>query len=205
MVNGMLASLVLNGEKRKLSDKETIQTAAGAGAISALVYSPVDLTTIQQQKLSKNPFQTVSFLAKEYGVQSLFRGFSACAVREAIYTAGYLGLAPVITSHLSTTDYFKDSPLLASISGACAAGTIAAILTHPVDTVKTIIQADVAATQYSNARSTMITLYNEQGIQSMFRGAIPRTVRVCGAFFICMSLNEMAIRWKNNLALIPSR
>lgn len=205
MANGMLASAVLRGETRKLTNIETIGTAAGAGVISAFVYSPVDLTTIQQQKLSKNPFQTVSFIAKEYGVKTLFRGFSACAVREAIYTAGYLGLAPVITAQLSTTDYFKDSPLLACISGACGAGTIAAILTHPVDTAKTIIQADITGKQYPNARSTLTTLYNEQGIQSMFRGFIPRTVRVCGAFFVCMTLREMTIRWKNDLPLLPSR
>jgi len=198
MVNGMLGSTLLKGENRKLSDKETICTAAGAGIISSFLYSPVDLTTIQQQKLNKNPFQTITYLMKEYGTLSIFRGISSCAVREAIYTAGYLGLAPVITSHLTNTDYFKENRFLASVSGACAAGIIAATLTHPVDTAKTIMQADMSGTTWKNARSTTIILFNEQGISSLYRGFIPRTIRICGAFFVCMSLNEMATRWKNN-------
>ena len=44
MVNGILGNIVLGGEKRELTDLETIATACGAGVVSALVYSPVDLT-----------------------------------------------------------------------------------------------------------------------------------------------------------------
>ena len=39
---------------------------------------------------------------------ALWRGLSACVVREAIYTAGYLGLAPIATESLvKSVDYFK--------------------------------------------------------------------------------------------------
>ena len=49
MVNGLFQGLALRGEKRALTDWEQIYTAAGAGATSALVYSPVDLTTISEE------------------------------------------------------------------------------------------------------------------------------------------------------------
>merc|ERR1711862_1030961 len=119
---------------------------------------------------------------------------------EAIYTAGYLGLAPVITLRLSSTDYFKENTFLSGITGACTAGIIAAILTHPIDTAK----ADIPAKEWTNARSTIVRLYNEQGYQSLCRGFMPRTTRICGAFFICISLREMTIRWKNGLPLFSS-
>jgi solute carrier family 25 2-oxodicarboxylate transporter 21 len=102
LLNGMLGSLVLRGEIRNLTDGEKMCTSAGAGALSALVYGPVDLTTIQQQKLGLNPIQTLSAVIKKHGNLSIFRGFCATAIRESIYTAGYLGMGPVVTAGLVT-------------------------------------------------------------------------------------------------------
>ena len=48
MLNGILGTVMLGGEKRELTDAEKMTTSAGAGALSAFVYTPVDLTTIQQ-------------------------------------------------------------------------------------------------------------------------------------------------------------
>lgn len=203
MTNGLLQKMVLlmdstndNNEQRALSDVETIATAATAGAVSALIYSPVDLMTIQQQKLSMNPIQTVRHILSNYGIRGLYRGFASCAVRESIYTAGYLGFSPVLLSHLMTkTDLFQDG-LTAKIIGSCVAGATAAIITHPVDTAKTVIQADIGAKEWKTARHAAKVLYTERGWNSLFVGVIPRTIRLCGAFFICTIIREMAIDTK---------
>jgi len=197
MVNGFLGRLALRGEQRELTSVETICTAAGAGALSAFVYSPVDLTTIQQQKLSMNPMQTVQHVVKEHGAMAMGRGISAMMVREAIYTAGYLGLAPVATATLSQqVDYFKDKPFAAGVTGACFAGTLAALLTHPVDTAKTCIQADLTGVKWTSARQALPLLIKEGGIRSCYKGGAARTLRLCGAFFIVMNLREYAIDFK---------
>jgi solute carrier family 25 2-oxodicarboxylate transporter 21 len=150
MVNGMLQRLVrivqpgtdaATSEIRRLSDGEMMVTAAGAGAISALVYSPVDLLTINQQKLEKNVLDTGRQLYSHYGLGGLYRGLAACAIREAMYTAGYLGLAPVLSAHLVQDPRLSDTPFFASVMGACLAGSTAAVLTHPVDTAKTCVQS----------------------------------------------------------------
>ena len=85
MVNGVLQGMALRGEKRALTDFEQMYTAAGAGAISALVYSPVDLTTIQQQKLNLNPVATMGTIVKDYGMAGVFRGFVSMAVLSLIH------------------------------------------------------------------------------------------------------------------------
>lgn len=204
-INGLLQGLVRSNSadktpNRKLTDLEVIGTAAGAGALSSFVYSPVDLTTIQQQNLSKNPVDALRHIVKHHGfTNGLFRGIAACAVRESIYTAGYLGLSPVVTAHLSgSADFFKNNPLVAKITGASIAGTAAALITHPVDTAKTVIQADIGAKEYPNARTALIRLFREQGIESLYRGAIPRTVRICGAFFVCTTIQDFAIDYKTS-------
>ena len=177
-------------------------TAAGAGAISSLVYSPVDLLTIQQQKLEKGVLETGRYIYTHHGgLQGLYRGLSACAVREAVYTAGYLGLAPVLTAHLvKDIPSLSDRPFMAGVVGACLAGTTAAILTHPVDTAKTCVQSDMQGTVWPNARAAMPKLVAEGGIPSLFKGMVPRTFRLCGAFFVCMTLQDMAIGYKTEQA-----
>ena len=52
-VNGGLERLILAGDaSRELRAHEKIGAAMGAGAISSILYSPLDLVVIQQQKLA---------------------------------------------------------------------------------------------------------------------------------------------------------
>lgn len=210
MVNGMMQKLVrtvrpgddpTTADVRKLSDLETMVAAASAGIISSSVYGPVDLITIQQQKLEKSVLQTGQHLLSNYGLTGLFRGVAACATREAIYTAGYLGLAPVLTAHIVKDSNFAEKPFAAGVLGACLAGTTAAILTHPVDTVKTCIQSDMTGTKWPSTMVSLQHLYKEGGLASLYKGMIPRTIRTCGAFFVCMTLQDAATRYKNKIIL----
>lgn len=202
MINGLLQRAVLlrNGDNKHrttLSDRETIATSAAAGAISAIVYTPVDLITIQQQKLSFHPYQTAHYIVNQYGLAGLLRGFSSCAVREALYSAGYLGIAPLLTCYLSQHLFSQQQPSLAAgIAGASLAGIFVSTLTHPVDTCKTLVQSDLSKRIYPNAIATASILYRRGGLSSLFVGLIPRVTRICGAFFICMSLRDMAITYK---------
>ena len=197
MLNGLLGNLMLKGEKRELTDLEKMTTSAGAGAMSACVYGPVDLTTIQQQKLGLNPLQTLRHVMHEHGSTSIFRGFSACAVREAIYTAGYLGLGPVATVAL-VEGPMKENPFAAAVTGACFAGVAAGLLTHPFDTAKTCIQADMKGEEFRTARQTIPKLIRERGFTSLFRGGAARALRNCGAFYIVISLREYFIDYKTS-------
>jgi hypothetical protein len=98
-VNGTFEGMITGGA-RSLNDAEVIGVAMAAGATSAILYSPVDLVTIQQQKLNQSMMGTISHITKNYGVASLWRGFVPTAMREAVYTSGYLGIAPVVCKRL---------------------------------------------------------------------------------------------------------
>lgn len=212
-VNGMLQKVlravrpgtgVSQGEGdsvRPLTDGEMLATAAGAGVVSALVYSPVDLLTIQQQKLDKSLLDTLRFIYQHHGGwKGLYRGLSVCAIREAVYTAGYLGLANVLSARFVQDPHFAEQPFLASVLGACLAGTTAAVLTHPLDTAKTCMQSDLSGKIWPTARAAMPKLVAQGGIPSLFKGFVPRTVSLCWAFFACMSLQNLAIGYKSEQA-----
>ena len=197
-VNGGLERLILAGDaSRELRAHEKIGAAMGAGAISSILYSPLDLVVIQQQKLATSISGALSAVTKEHGVAALFRGFTSCAVRESIYTAGYLGGGPVATQHIkSMHPFFSENEQAARIAGSCFAGTMAAGMTHPVDTAKTCMQGDMASKTYRNARSALGEVYREHGVGGLYRGGAARTARICGAFFIVDNVREAAMKYK---------
>ena len=66
---------------------------------------------------------------------------AATAVRDSLYTSGYLGICPVMNDWLQSqpwmSDYHGSTPLLVSgITG----GLFAAVASQPADTVKTRMQ-----------------------------------------------------------------
>lgn len=194
-VNGGLERMILNGETRELQAIEKIGAAMGAGAISSILYSPLDLVVIQQQKLATSIGGALKAVTSEHGAMALFRGFSSCAVRESIYTAGYLGVGPVATQQIKGMHpFFSENEQAARIAGSCFAGTMAAVMTHPVDTAKTCTQGDLTGKTYKNARSAVGQIYSEHGIGGLYRGGAARTVRICGAFFIVDNVREAAMK-----------
>jgi hypothetical protein len=208
VVQGLLLSMMMGGDDkiRQPTTRETLLSAAGAGFVSATVYSPVDLITIQQQKLKHaHPMQTLQFILekchnhRKSGLYGLYRGYAACAIRGSIYTTGYLGLAPIITSRLRTE---SASPFyathLATAAGACISGILSAVVSHPFDTAKTCLQSEIIGQRYRNTLQTILLRFRIGGLTSLYKGLAPRLIRNCGAFFVVNSVREMAIHLKMN-------
>ena len=194
-INGAIERAITGGT-RGMSDAEQIGCAMAAGALSSALYSPVDLTVIQQQKMGLGPAGTVSAVIKQGGLGKMWRGTVSCAARESIYTAGYLGLGPVLTNKIKASQP-ELGDLTASIIGSSLAGTLAAGVTHPIDTAKTMMQSDLAGTRYSSASSALSEAYKSGGIGALYKGGLARTVRICGAFFIVGNIREFAVAGKN--------
>jgi len=196
-LNGVIGKYMFGeSSSTPLSDGTKILASTMAGAGSAVLYSPVDLVNIQQQKLVKSPVETFNYIRGNHGFLSLWRGMSAMAVREGIYTAGYLGLAPVLTNYFASMPG-REEKYLQNAIGACAiAGVTAALVTHPVDTAKTVVQADLAGNQFKSAIQAMPKLYAEGGIGAFYRGGAARCVRTVGAFIVVSSMREAMIQHK---------
>ena len=88
------------------------------------------------------------------------RGITPTMVREGIYTASYLGLAPVIRQALRESGH---SDTVAFVGSASASGLTAGTLTHPFDTAKTRMQSNIDGSNpaYRTTFSTLGTLMSE--------------------------------------------
>jgi len=202
------AQMVLNGafekyvfgatEANPINDVKKMCSACMAGACSALIMSPMELTMIHQQKRSLGPLQTLQWVYNTHGFKAIWRGFSAMAIREAIYTGGCLGLSPVLTKLIHEAHGSDNMPLVDMLVGSLVAGVSAAVLTHPADTVKTVYQADIGGAKYSSPLSPVPQLFSEGGLGAFYRGGSARTIQVCGAFFIITSMREAYTQHKTN-------
>eukprot|EP00931_Biecheleriopsis_adriatica_P033896 TRINITY_DN19649_c0_g1_i1.p1 TRINITY_DN19649_c0_g1~~TRINITY_DN19649_c0_g1_i1.p1 ORF type:complete len:300 (+),score=51.90 TRINITY_DN19649_c0_g1_i1:86-985(+) len=198
-LNGLFEKRIFGAtDTDPLSDAGKIGAACLAGGCSSVVYSPVDLTMIHQQKRSMGPFQTLQWVHHAHGMAAIWRGMSATALREGIYTAGYLGLAPVLTCRLQEMPGWEEAHLTNALCGSCVAGTLSALLTHPTDTAKTVYQADIKGVKYTSAITSARNLYAEGGVRAFYRGGLARTIRLCGAFFIVSSMREGLIQYKTH-------
>lgn len=93
-VGGRFKSMITGGEARQLSLFEEMSAGIGAGTISAVVGSPLELIMIQQQRKGGGvPARVGNILEKPV---NFTRGFIGCAVREALWTCGYLSIPPVV-------------------------------------------------------------------------------------------------------------
>jgi len=202
--NGIIESLITQNQ-RNVTDNEKLFTSATAGFISALIYSPVDLITIQQQNQAKAMTETFKIIFNEYGFRGLSRGFFSCGLRECVYSCGYLGMAPVLTDFFKRRNHHsadtlpnqsESSDFLFSLYGAISAGIISTYVTHPVDTIKTLLQADISRKRFSNMLAAGNELFQKGGVRAFYKGAVPRCIRTMGAFFIISFCREKWIQWK---------
>jgi hypothetical protein len=175
-IGGALKKKVTGGQNRKLKPMEEIGCGLGAGIISATVGSPLELIMIQQQRKGKTTMATLKDVATPNNVT---RGFLGAAVREGLWTVGYLSIPPIVRTQLMTKfpDTF-DSNAKARIPAALLGGLFACYLTHPFDTIKTCMQGDIERLKFKGFTHTASVVHAESGIPGFYRGATFRYGRM---------------------------
>jgi len=186
---GKLKQMVLGGETRRLTLAEEMSCGIGAGTVSAFVGSPLELIMIQQQRKGGSTIATIKNIANP---STIGRGFIGAAVREALWTCGYLSIPPIVRRTLMENypQQFPDNTT-ARVPAALLGGLFACYLTQPFDTVKTCMQGDIERQVYGSFSQTAKKLYSESKIPGFYRGATFRYGRMVCAVFIMDSLKEM--------------
>ena len=175
-VGGLLKKQVLGDSKRGLLPAEEMGCGLGAGMVSALVGTPLELVMIQQQRKGGGTMETIKYTVNG---GHLGRGFVGCAVREGLWTCGYLSIPPIVRKNLRENypETF-DSDDKARIPASLLGGLFACYLTQPFDTIKTCMQGDVERVTYGSLIDTGKKIMNESGIQGFYRGATFRYARM---------------------------
>ena len=184
-VGGKLKNIVTGGEAktRHLSLAEELICGIGAGTVSGLAGSPLELIMIQQQRKGGSTGATIKNILQS--PPDVYRGFIGCAIREALWTCGYLSIPPVVRRTLmeSYPDTFTTNDK-ARVPAALIGGLFACYMTQWADTIKTCMQGDIERSTYGTFTQTAKSIYAESGITGFYRGATFRYGRMACAVFI---------------------
>ncbi|KAG5437491.1 hypothetical protein PCANB_000919 [Pneumocystis canis] len=194
-----------------------ILAGASAGGCQVVFTNPLEIVKIRLQVQgefvnsgSEVPRRNALWIVKNLGFQGLYRGASACLLRDIPFSAIYF---PTYF-HLKN-DYFKESPDKKLgvgehlISGAVA-GIPAAYFTTPADVIKTRLQVEArkGETNYKSIRHAFTTIIKEEGFGALFKGGSARVFRSSPQFACTLTVYEalqtLFLRPKHSSQLITS-
>eukprot|EP00927_Polykrikos_kofoidii_P010565 TRINITY_DN14453_c0_g1_i6.p1 TRINITY_DN14453_c0_g1~~TRINITY_DN14453_c0_g1_i6.p1 ORF type:complete len:310 (-),score=30.40 TRINITY_DN14453_c0_g1_i6:297-1175(-) len=175
------------------SDKQTMFASIFAGAGSAIVQSPCQLVEINQQKHGGTIHDMVKRVLKERGLLTFWRGGSMTAIREGIFCASFIAIAPLIRRQLDTSCPGMLPGTSAAVSSVIS-GAVGGAISHPADTLKTRLQGGVFAGAVGSPvrpRDAWMELKNSGGlIGKLYAGYVPRAFRLSCCTFIYGFLTE---------------
>lgn len=175
-VGGAAKKAILGSETRPLKAYEEMGAGVFAGVMSAFVGSPLELVMIQQQRKGGSTLSAIGNIANP---STIGRGFIGAAVREGLWTCGYLSIPPIIRRNLRESyPTTFDSDTKARVPASLLGGFFACYLTHPFDTVKTCMQGDIEREKFKTFSHSARVVYGESGIPGFFRGATFRYARM---------------------------
>jgi len=181
---GKIAAFITKGDtSRKLKPAEQISAAFLGGAFSGVACGPIELVMIQQQRHGGNLLRTPFRIVSTFGPLAVFRGLTTSIGREALFTMGYLGIAPVLNEHMRERFPSVNSVVLQFLC-ACTAAFPAAFISHPLDTIKTCMQGDIERVLYSTFMASWSQVYTQGGARRFYNGFGFRYGRMCLAVLI---------------------
>lgn len=119
--------------------KEKIISAFLAGGVSSLLCCPVErIMLLQNNTPNLSITNAVKMQMKQYGLSGLFVGQTATALREGFFSTFFVAVTPVLKSMLMP---YLPNDNVATVTAGFLSGSLAAVISHPVDTIKTTQQS----------------------------------------------------------------
>jgi solute carrier family 25 aspartate/glutamate transporter 12/13 len=139
------------------------------------------------------PKRSAMWIVRNLGLVGLYKGASACLLRDVPFSAIYF---PTY-SHLKK-DLFGESPtrklgVLQLLTAGAIAGMPAAYLTTPCDVIKTRLQVEArkGETSYTGLRQAARTIWKEEGFRAFFKGGPARILRSSPQFGFTLAAYEV--------------
>ncbi|TPX17007.1 uncharacterized protein E0L32_012341 [Thyridium curvatum] len=171
-----------------------------AGACQVVFTNPLEIVKIRLQvqgEVAKTvegaPKRSAMWIVRNLGLVGLYKGASACLLRDVPFSAIYF---PTY-SHLKK-DLFGESPtkklgILQLLTAGAIAGMPAAYLTTPCDVIKTRLQVEARKgdTHYTGLRHAATTIMKEEGFKAFFKGGPARIMRSSPQFGFTLAAYEV--------------
>ncbi len=175
-------------EKTDLSSlqKKTIAIAT-AGVASALPCTPRELLIIQQQNNGGTFYEVIKHSIKKYGFKKLLRGYQLVALKNSSFATFFFIGTPMIYDKLEKSNSHQ---ALNALAPGLIAGSLSAALTHPIDTIKTNMQANLHSNNSIEIVKKIYTSTKKPSIRNFYRGILPRIIGVASTMTLEYNLRD---------------
>ncbi|KAL9006505.1 MAG: hypothetical protein Q9188_000742 [Gyalolechia gomerana] len=198
-VNDLIRGHFTEKNSNKIWWPHEILAGGSAGACQVIFTNPLEIVKIRLQvqgEMAKHtdvPRRSAMWIVRNLGLVGLYKGASACLLRDvpfsAIYFPGY--------NHLKR-DLFGEGPskklgIIQLLTAGAIAGMPAAYLTTPCDVIKTRLQVEArkGETKYTSLRHCAATVYREEGFRAFFKGGPARVLRSSPQFGFTLAAYEV--------------
>lgn len=160
-------------------------------AVAAI--SPIELfrTRLQAYHPTENrsSFRSVlngiSSLVRQQGLRSLWRGLELTLWRDVPFSGIYWTGYEYLRHKLRDNEVFRRGGEVGffeeAFTAGCLSGTFAAFVTQPFDVSKTRRQVYTSGNEVSSTLRLMGTIAKEEGMRGLWKGGLPRMLKVAPA------------------------
>lgn len=196
------------GDDGQITMKWEVLAGMSAGACQVIFTNPLEIVKIRLQMQGNHSPQvpgeiplkrlTAGKIIKQLGIKGLYKGASACLLRDVPFLAIYFPTYANLKKHLFNFDPLNpnarnklDSWQLL-IAGALA-GAPAAFFTTPADVIKTRLQVESkkGETKYHGIGHAARVILKEEGFSAFFKGSLARVFRSLPQFGFTLALYEL--------------
>ena len=178
---------LLQDKNKKVSFSSQLLAGGMAGMGQVIITNPMEIIKIQMQMQHITGLNNKNVLSviKNHGVRNLYKGASACFMRDIPFSLIYFPLYTAIKNN--NKDCFANYLFSGTVSGAISAYTVT-----PFDVVKTRLQTKrIDGIQYNGLVDCFTKIYKTEGLRAFFKGSVARAVRSSIQFGITFGVFEM--------------
>jgi solute carrier family 25 aspartate/glutamate transporter 12/13 len=149
-----------------------------------------------QGEVAKNvegvPRRSAIWIVKNLGLVGLYKGASACLLRDIPFSAIYFPAYAHLKKDVFGESKTKSLGILQLLTAGAIAGMPAAYLTTPFDVIKTRLQVEArkGQTHYRGLLHCAATIYKEEGFKAFFKGGPARIMRSSPQFGCTLAAYE---------------
>ncbi|XP_002130378.1 mitochondrial 2-oxodicarboxylate carrier [Ciona intestinalis] len=193
---------------------------SGGGDKTPLVYSLAGLCSGLTEGLVCNPFERIKILLQSekdvklkdqestfskarqiirnegFGMKGINRGLTATLGRHGVWNMVYFGVFHSFKEYIPKSES-QTQQVVYKLCLGLTAGTLASVINIPYDVAKSRIQGPQpipGQIKYYGAHSTIVMIYKEEGFLALYKGLVPKFLRLgpSGAImmFVYESLSE---------------
>ncbi|EFQ27226.1 hypothetical protein CGRA01v4_04277 [Colletotrichum graminicola] len=199
---------LLSDADGNISGPKTVIAGFGAGVTeSALAVTPFESikTTLIDDKKSGKPrmrgfLSAVPIIARERGLRGFFQGFVPTTARQAANSAvrfsAYNMLKQMAESYTAPGEKLG---AVGTFAMGGIAGVITVYVTQPLDTIKTRMQSISARTQYGNSFRCAAMILRQEGVLTLWSGALPRLARLVVSGGLVFTMYEKSMDFMDKM------